>query len=165
MYLLYCADHTACAPQIFERPGSFTVALNVYNSITKSGYENTELPEEQENPAPLPTTNPSGDSNQGGFFPSSCGPESLSTALGCLPYTRDAFVSTLLSFIVGIAGAIALATMLGAVFQIMTAAGDAKKLQSGRDLFFSAVAGLLFLVFSVSLLRIIAGDIIKLPGF
>jgi hypothetical protein len=66
---------------------------------------------------------------------------------------------------VGIAGAIALLTMLIATFQIMTAASDAKKIQAGRDLFFSAVAGLLFLIFSVSLLRLIAGDIIKLPGF
>lgn len=165
MYLLYCADHTACAPQIFERPGSFTVALNVYNSITKSGYENTALPPNQLNPAPAPTVGRDGTSLPTGFFPKNCGPQSLSTALGCLPYTREAFVSTLLSFIVGIAGAIALVTMLIATVQIMTAASDAKKLQSGRDLFFSAVAGLLFLIFSVSLLRIIAGDIIKLPGF
>lgn len=165
MYLLYCADHTACVPQIFERPGSFTVALNVYNSITKSGYENTELPEEQENPAPPPVVNPGGNSGSSGFFPESCGPESLATALGCLPYTREAFVSTLLSFIVGLSGGIALVLMLSATIQIMTAAADAKKLQSGRDLFFSALAGLLFLIFSVSLLRIIAGDIIKLPGF
>lgn len=165
MYLLYCADHTACVPQIFERPGSFTVALNVYNSITKSGYENSELPEEQENPAPPPTTPSGGSSGSSGFFPKSCGPESLSTALGCLPYTREAFVAALLGFLVGIAGAIALVTMLIATIQIMTAGDDSKKLQSGRDLFFSAVAGLLFLIFSVSLLRLIAGDIIKIPGF
>lgn len=165
MYLLYCADHTACAPAIFERPGSFTVALNVYTSITKSGYENTQLPTEQQNPVPPPVVTPGGGSTSSGFFPKNCGPQSLSTALGCLPYTRDAFVATLLSFIVGIAGAIALVTMLIATFQIMTARDDAKQLESGRNLFFSAVAGLLFLIFSVSLLRLVAGDIIKLPGF
>lgn len=165
MYLLYCADHTACIPQIFERPGSFTVALNVYNSITKSGYENSELPEEQENPVAPPTVDPGGNSNSSGFFPESCGVESLATALGCIPYTREAFVSALLSFIVGISGAIALVVMLMATIQIMTASADAKKLEAGRDLFFSAVAGLLFLIFSVSLLRLVAGDIIKLPGF
>ncbi len=165
MYLLYCADHTACAPQIFERPGSFTIALNVYNSITKSGYENVELPQEQENPAPDPTTLPSGESSSSGFFPTSCGSESLSTALGCLPFTRDAFVSALLTFIAGISGGVALTIMLAASVQIMTAAGDAKKLQAGRELFTSAVVGLLFLIFAVSILRLIAGDIIKLPGF
>lgn len=164
MYLLYCADRTACVPQVFERPGSFTVALNVYNTMTKGGYVPTDLPK------PIPPTQPnippgtSTDTNPI-FMPKSCGPESLSTALGCLPYTRDAFVSTLLSFIVGIAGTIALVIMLIATVQFMTASGDAKKLQSAKELFMSALVGLLFLIFSVSLLRIVAGDIIKLPGF
>ena len=164
MYLLYCADHTACAPQVFARPGSFTVAINVYNSITKGGYENSELP-----PTPSSTPIPSspGNSGPGGspFFPRSCGQGSLSTALGCIPYTTRGFVTALLSFIVGISGAVALITMLIATIQIMTAAGDAKKSQAGKDLFTSALSGLLFLIFSVTLLRIIAGDIIKLPGF
>jgi hypothetical protein len=166
MYLLYCADHTACAPQVFQRPGSFTVALNVYNSMTKDGYENSELPPTQP-PSTTPpfasaTPKPPG---SGGFFPQSCGPESLSTALGCVPYTRAAFASALLTFIVGIAGAVALVTMLIATFLIMTAGDKADQLKKGRELFTSAVIGLLFLIFSVSLLRIIAGDIIKLPGF
>jgi hypothetical protein len=34
MYLLYCADYTACAPQVFKRPGSFTVTLWFYNQVT-----------------------------------------------------------------------------------------------------------------------------------
>jgi len=165
MYLLYCADHTACVPQLFERPGSFTVALNVYNSLTKTGYSNSDLPKEQKNPTQPPVLLPGGESTTQAFFPKSCGEGSLSTALGCLPYTRDAFVASLLSFIVGIAGAIALVVMLTATIQIMTAAGDSKKLSNAKQLFISALLGLLFLIFSVSILKIIAGDIIKLPGF
>jgi hypothetical protein len=132
--------------------------------MTKGGYTPTDLP----SPTPTPQPNiPPGTSTDPNpiFMPKSCGPESLSTALGCLPYTKDAFVSTILSFIVGIAGAIALVVMLIATVQFMTASGDAKKLQSAKELFMSALVGLLFLIFSVSLLRIVAGDIIKLPGF
>lgn len=165
MYLLYCADNTACEPKIWERPGVITVALNVYNSITKTGYSTADLPEEQENPAPSPVAPTQSTPGSTGFFPDSCGPESLSTALGCLPFTRDAFISTILSFIVGISGAIALTVMLVATIQFMTASGDPKKLQAAKELFSSALIGLLFLIFSVSLLRLIAGDIIKLPGF
>ena len=165
MYLLYCADHTACVPQIFERPGAFAVALNVYNSFTKSGYENSQLPPTQTNPSPSPSTAPDGSTTSTGFFPRSCGTESLSTALGCLPYTRDAFVSALLTFIVGLAGGIALVIMLIATFQIMTAGGNPQQLKKGKELLTSAIIGLLFLIFSVSLLRLVAGDIIKLPGF
>lgn len=163
MYLLYCADHTACVPQVFMRPGSFTVALNVYNTMTKGGYVPEELPD------PIPE--PPGETGSGEnvpnpvFLPEKCGPESLSTALGCLPFTREAFVSALLTFIVGVSGGIALIIMLVATIQIMTASGDSKKLQAGKDLFFSALSGLLFLIFSVTFLQLIAGDIIKLPGF
>jgi hypothetical protein len=55
--------------------------------------------------------------------------------------------------------------MLIGTFQIMTAAGNSKKIQAGRELFTAALAGLLFLIFSVALLRLIAGNIIQLPGF
>ena len=34
MYLLYCADYTACAPAVFKRPGSFTVTLWFYSQVT-----------------------------------------------------------------------------------------------------------------------------------
>jgi len=70
-----------------------------------------------------------------------------------------------LTFIVGIAGAVALVTMLIVTLQIMTAGGNAEQLQKGKELFTSAIVGLLFLIFSVSLLGIIAGNIIRLPGF
>ncbi len=164
MYLLYCADRTACAPQIFERPGSFTVALSVYNNMTKGGYENTELPSPP--PAPLiPPTTPDNEPGTFGFFPTSCGPQSLSTALGCIPYTREAFGTALFAFLVGLAGGIAIVVMFIAIFQIMTARDNDEKLKKGKELFGAAVTGLLFLIFSVSILRIVAGDIIKLPGF
>lgn len=34
MYLLYCADLTACEPQVFERDGSYTFALTMYQQMT-----------------------------------------------------------------------------------------------------------------------------------
>ena len=55
--------------------------------------------------------------------------------------------------------------MLIATLQIMTAGDNAEQLQKGKELFTSAIVGLLFLIFSVSLLGIIAGNIIRLPGF
>ena len=117
-----------------------------------------------------PGGNPSNPPNQPGFkftgfFPETCGDGYLKTALGCIPYNRNAFISALLTFIVGIAGAVALVTMLIATLQIMTAGGNAEQLQKGKELFTSAIVGLLFLIFSVSLLGIIAGNIIRLPGF
>ncbi|MFH1244813.1 MAG: hypothetical protein V1487_04570 [bacterium] len=34
MYLLYCADLTACEPKVWERMGSLTFAVEMYNNIT-----------------------------------------------------------------------------------------------------------------------------------
>lgn len=161
MYLLYCADRTACAPQVFQRPGSFTVALAVYNNFTK----NNLVPDASSSPSPTatPATTAGGPLN---VSPSGvCGEGYVDTALGCLPYSRDAFVAALLRFVVGLSGLIALAVMMIATFLIMTSAGDPERLKKGKELFMAALAGLLFIIFSVTLLRIVAGDIIQLPGF
>jgi len=166
MYLLYCGDFLPCTPPKtygLDRPGAFAVALAVYNNATSKNSPTTS-PSSPTSPSKPTTTgpistgsslNPAGD----------CGDGYIDTALGCLPYERKEFIMALLRFLTGIAGAIALTIMLIATVMIMTAAGDTKKVQSGRDLFFSAVTGLLFLIFAVSLLRIFGADILKLPGF
>ncbi len=75
------------------------------------------------------------------------------------------FTGQLLGFLAGIAGAIALVIMLAATIQIMTGGDNAEQVKKGKELFTGAVTGLLFIIFSVTLLKIIAGDIIQLPGF
>jgi hypothetical protein len=166
MYLLYCGDSLPCIPPkeyTMDRPGAFAVALAVYNNATS---KNSPTPSPGSSTSPVASTLPGPISTGSSLNPAGdCGDGYIDTALGCLPYERTEFIMTLLRFIVGIAGSIALVIMLIATIQIMTSAGDAKKVQSGRDLFFSAVTGLLFLIFSVSLLRIFGTDILKLPGF
>jgi len=102
------------------------------------------------------------------FYPTgSCGDGAIDTAIGCLPYKSEggAFTSALLTFLAGLTSAIALIIMLMATIQIMTGGGNPEQVKKGKELFTGAITGLLFIIFSVTLLRIIAGDIIKLPGF
>ena len=165
MYQIYCADFKVCSPlPVYdkERPGAFAVALAVYNEATSKNTppsDTTTPPAASPKPVgPISTgssLNPAGD----------CGTGYIDTALGCLPYERTEFIMALLRFLTGISGAIALAVMLIGTIQIMTAGGDAKKIQSGKELFMAGITGLLFLIFSVSLVRIIAGNILKIPGF
>jgi hypothetical protein len=91
----------------------------------------------------------------------------INTALGCIPFKSDQhqFTTSLLSFLAGISGAIALVVMLMATFQIMTGGDNAEQVKKGKELFTGAITGLIFIIFSVTLLKIIAGDIIQLPGF
>lgn len=77
----------------------------------------------------------------------------------------EGFTGQLLTFLAGVAGAISLMIMLGATIQIMTGGDNAEQVKKGKELFTGAVTGLLFIIFSVTLLKIIAGDIIQLPGF
>lgn len=94
-----------------------------------------------------------------------CGDGAIDTALGCIPYKTEGFTAALLGFLAGTAGAIALIVMLIATFQIMTGGDNAEQVKKGKELFTGAITGLLFIVFSVTILKIIAGDIINLPGF
>jgi hypothetical protein len=89
----------------------------------------------------------------------------INTGIGCIPYETKGFTASLLTFLVGTAGAISLVIMLIATVQIMTGGDNAEQVKKGKELFTGAVTGLLFIIFSVTLLRIVAGDIIQLPGF
>lgn len=95
----------------------------------------------------------------------SCGATAIDTALGCLSVTTSGFTTALLTFLAGIAGGISLIIMLIATIQIMTGGDNAEQVKKGKELFTGAITGVLFILFSVTLLKIIAGDIIQLPGF
>jgi hypothetical protein len=99
------------------------------------------------------------------FDPTCNGGTGIDTALGCMPVSTSGFTEALLTFLAGTAGAISLIIMLMATIQIMTGGDNAEQVKKGKELFTGAITGLLFIIFSVTLLKIIAGDIIQLPGF
>lgn len=82
-----------------------------------------------------------------------------------MKFETQGFTAQILTFLAGISGAISLVIMLAATIQIMTGGDNAEQVKKGKELFTGAVTGLIFIIFSVTLLKIIAGDIIKLPGF
>jgi len=47
----------------------------------------------------------------------------------------------------------------------MTSRGDPNQLKAGQELLTSAISGLLLLIFSLVILRIIGVDILNIPGF
>lgn len=89
----------------------------------------------------------------------------ISTALGCIPVnTTSDFVAWFLRWLIGIAGGIAFLMIVFSSFQIMTASGDPQKLQGGRELLTAAISGLVLIIFSVFLLRLIGVTILNIPG-
>lgn len=91
---------------------------------------------------------------------------SINTAIGCIPINNtDEFISFVLRWAVGVGGGIAFLLIVLAGFQIMTSSGNPDRLKAGQELMTSAIAGLILLIFSVFVLKIIGVDILGLPGF
>lgn len=88
------------------------------------------------------------------------------TALGCIP-TNDLneFAGWLIGKVIFIASGIAFLLMAFGAFQIITSSGDPKKAQAGKETLTSALTGLLFIILSIFLLKLIGVDILRIPGF
>lgn len=94
-----------------------------------------------------------------------CTNNEINTALGCISVTGTDLVTKLLSFGIGIAGGIAMLLIIFGGFQILTSAGNPERLNGGKELISSAITGLLMIVFSTFLLKVIGVNILCIPGF
>jgi hypothetical protein len=90
-----------------------------------------------------------------------CGDESINTAIGCIPVgNTNAFIGFILGWAIGIGGGIAFLLILYAGFMIMTSSGNPERLKAGQELMTSAIAGIIMLIFSVFILRLIGVNIL-----
>ena len=87
------------------------------------------------------------------------------TAIGNISTDIGKFAQKILSIGVGIAGGIALIIMVIGSIRVLTSGGDPKNVAGGREMIIAAVAGLLFLIFSVLILQFIGFDILRIPNF
>lgn len=87
------------------------------------------------------------------------------TAIGCIPTNPPDLIKSLLSLALYASGGIALLLMAFGAIEMITSGGNAEALKNGQGRFTSAIIGLLFVIFSVFLLKVIGVDILNLPGF
>ncbi len=87
------------------------------------------------------------------------------TAIGCVPTEPKAFIGGVMGFAAGAGGGIALLLMIMGAFQMIASAGNPETIKKGREQFVAAFLGLLFIILSVTILRIIGVDILNIPGF
>lgn len=93
------------------------------------------------------------------------GNKGVETAIGCIHTDPAGLVRDILKFSVGIGGGIAFLLMLIGAFQMITSAGDPEALKAGQERFRDAIIGLLFIIFSVFLMKILGVDILGLEAF
>ncbi len=88
----------------------------------------------------------------------------VNTAFGCVPVEMGRFVEWFLPYLLGIAGGVSFLLMVYGFILWATSEGDAKKVAGAQETVTSAVTGLLVCVFGLFILRLVAVDILQIPG-
>jgi len=97
--------------------------------------------------------------------PSQFGSKGVDTALGCLPSEPSALALWVLTWAVRTGGGLAFLLSLWGAITIILAGGDPEKINQGKQIITAAISGLIFIILSIFLLRLIGYDILKIPGF
>lgn len=87
------------------------------------------------------------------------------TAVGCFSGEPAQIIGSLIRLGLNIGGGIALIMILVAGFMFSTSQGDPNKVKEAKELMISAVIGLFFIIFSVTILQFIGSSLLKIPGF
>lgn len=90
---------------------------------------------------------------------------SIPTGLGFSISTDPViFIKQIFSYILSLAGIIAVILLIISGYRLMSSAGDKQKIAGARETITSAIIGLLFIIFSLVLLQVIGVDLLKIPG-
>jgi len=92
------------------------------------------------------------------------GGQGIQTAIGCVPTqgSTDAFMVFMIQWGLGIGGGVAFLLIIYSGFMIITSEGNPQRLSAGKELLTAAVSGLVLLIFSAFILRIVGRDILGL---
>lgn len=90
----------------------------------------------------------------------------IQTALGCIPAKNPTqFVGWILRFAVGIGGGISFLLIIFGAIKVLTSGGNPENVKAGQEMITSALTGLIFIIFSLFLLKLIGVEILQLPEF
>ena len=94
-----------------------------------------------------------------------CLNDAICTGLGCIPTDPEGLVSWLLSVAIKVAGGIALLLLSYGGIKIITTKGDPKAFDEAKGTITAALTGLLVIILTVLILKVIGYDILQLPGW
>src|SRR3989344_3168519 len=138
--------------------GGFTYEHIIF-TVSEAGGGITERIQDPNNDDPLPGVDGDG-LPPGPPGKNPCEGGVCKTAIGNLSTDIGAFSTQFLSIAIGLAGGIALVLMVIGSVRVLMSSGDPKNVGAGRDMIIAAVAGLLFLIFSVLILKFIGLNIL-----
>jgi hypothetical protein len=91
--------------------------------------------------------------------------EGVWTAVGCIPQDPASAIESLVKIGLGIAGGVVLIMIIVGAFMLSASQGDPNKVGEAKEIITSAIIGLIFIIFSVTLLQFIGVEILHIPGF
>lgn len=95
-----------------------------------------------------------------------CPNNKCDTAIGIVDVSSPVVVVTkIFSIALSLGGFAALIIIIFSGYKLLVSRANKEIVQGARETLTSAIVGLLFIVFSLVILSVIAGDIIKIPGF
>ncbi len=88
------------------------------------------------------------------------------TGIGCVQGSLSSFISqTVFGWGIGLAGGLALLCIIYAAFQMQSSQGNPEKLKKAQEMITSCIMGLMLIIFSIFILRLIGVNILQIPGF
>jgi len=88
------------------------------------------------------------------------------TGLACIYGDMKSFIEkNVFGIGIGLGGMIALLCIIYAAFQLQTSAGNPEKIKKSQEMLTSCIMGLMLIIFSIFILRLIGVDILRIPGF
>lgn len=89
----------------------------------------------------------------------------IDTAFGPIALDPIGFMTRIFSIVLSFAGLGALLLIIYSGYRLMISRGNKEAIQGARETLTAAILGLIFIIFSLVILSVIAGDILKIPGF
>lgn len=93
--------------------------------------------------------------NKGGFW----------TGLGCIGTDPASFSQSVIGYGLSIGGTFSLLCIFYAAFVLQTSRGNPEKIKKAKENLRACITGLLLIVFSILVVRVIGVDILRIPGF
>lgn len=89
------------------------------------------------------------------------------TSIGCISDISNvqSLVATVFNVGLGLAGGFAFMCIIYAAFLLQTSGGSPDRVKKSKELMTSCITGLLLIIFSIFILRLIGVQILKIPGF
>jgi len=88
------------------------------------------------------------------------------SGIGCLSTNFKQFIEeTIFKLGIGLAGGLSLLCIIYAAFMMQSSQGNPEKLKKAQELITSCIMGLMLIIFSIFILKLIGVDILRIPGF